>query len=375
MGHAKGLSFPETRSAPTGPGISRDDVRFHESMLEGVSRTFALTIPQLPDRLRETVANAYLLCRIADTIEDDAVLDSDTKDRFHASFLAALESGRGVETFASECSARLGPDTLAAERQLISQCRRVIRVTHNLDHRQRRAIERCVSVMSSGMADFERRRSSNGLADVAELERYCYYVAGVVGEMLTDLFCHHSPLIDRSRSFLEARAVSFGIGLQMTNIIKDVWDDLERGTCWLPRDVFRRHGYDLHRLSTDHHGRDAAFETSIRQLIGIAHAHLRQALDYTLAIPNRETGIRRFLIWAILLAVDTLGKISRTPLFTRGDQVKVSRRRVAAIIAASNSTIRSDFGLTTLFNTAARGLPLHDGNRPPGAAEEKRIEP
>jgi len=66
------------------PGLPRA-----EELLEGVSRTFALTIPQLPGGLREAVTNAYLLCRIADTIEDDPGLDAETKDGFHEAFLEA----------------------------------------------------------------------------------------------------------------------------------------------------------------------------------------------------------------------------------------------------------------------------------------------
>jgi len=46
------------------------DEGYQDRILPHVSRTFALTIPQLPPRLRIAVTNAYLLCRIADTIED-----------------------------------------------------------------------------------------------------------------------------------------------------------------------------------------------------------------------------------------------------------------------------------------------------------------
>ena len=44
------------------------DEQFQENILQGVSRTFALTIPVLPQPLARVVSNAYLLCRIADTI-------------------------------------------------------------------------------------------------------------------------------------------------------------------------------------------------------------------------------------------------------------------------------------------------------------------
>ena len=75
-------------------------------------------------------------------------------------------------------------------------------------------------------------------------------MAGVVGEMLTELFCDysrgHRPA---ARANCSALAVSFAQGLQMTNILKDVWEDRSRGACWLPQEVFTPHGVDLARLS------------------------------------------------------------------------------------------------------------------------------
>lgn len=346
-----------------------------ENLLAGVSRTFALTIPQLPSGLREAVTNAYLLCRIADTIEDDPLLDPGTKDRFHNSFLHAVRDGRGADDFATELAPLLAPSTLTAEVELIEESPRVLATTRTMHPRQRIAIQRCLDIMSHGMADFARSRSRNGLADVVEFERYCYFVAGVVGEMLTELFCDYSPEIDARRDELAPRAVSFGLGLQMTNILKDIWDDLENGTCWLPRDVFERRGYDLSGLAPGHRGNGPAFAASMLDLVEIANSHLREALAYTLAIPSQETGIRRFLIWAVLLAVSTLGKISNNPLFTSGTQVKVSRPRVAAIIAGSSALIRSNDGLTKLFYTATRELSLESADQVPALIRKESSIP
>ena len=52
------------------------DLAWQHAILQEVSRTFALTIPQLPSGLRDVVGNAYLLCRIADTIEDEPALSA-----------------------------------------------------------------------------------------------------------------------------------------------------------------------------------------------------------------------------------------------------------------------------------------------------------
>ena len=173
----------------------------------------------------------------------------------------------------------------------------VLSVTASLNGSQRAAILRCVELMCYGMPRFQSSASLRGLAQSSDLDEYCYYVAGVVGDMLTELFCDYSPEMALRRAALQARAVSFAQGLQMTNILKDVWDDRTRGACWLPQEVFTAHNIDLARLSPS--PRSAGFDAGMRELIGVAHAHLRNALDYTLLIPAKEHGIRRFCLWAV----------------------------------------------------------------------------
>ena len=58
------------------------DSEHEQRVLRQVSRSFALTIPQLPPTLRREVTNAYLLCRIVDTIEDEESLSLDQKRFF-----------------------------------------------------------------------------------------------------------------------------------------------------------------------------------------------------------------------------------------------------------------------------------------------------
>jgi farnesyl-diphosphate farnesyltransferase len=143
----------------------------------------------------------------------------------------------------------------------------------------------------------------------------------------------------------------------MTNILKDVWEDRSRGACWLPQEVFTRHGVDLsHLVPGSEHG-GSGFAAGMQELVALAHAHLRNALEFTLLIPARETGIRRFCLWAIGLAVLTLKRIAANPGFTQGSQVKVSRRTVAVTLALSNAATRRNALLRFLFNRAASGLP------------------
>jgi farnesyl-diphosphate farnesyltransferase len=177
----------------------------------------------------------------------------------------------------------------------------------------------------------------------------------VVGEMLTGLFCDYSPEIAKHREVLMPLAVSFGQGLQMTNILKDIWEDRQRGACWLPQDIFQESGFDLARLGPD--AVDPGFGLGLERLLGLAHAHLEDALRYTLLIPKEETAIRHFCLWAIGMALLTLRRINRNRTFTSSAQVKISRRSVKLVIVASRLTVRSDALLKALFTLAAYGLP------------------
>jgi farnesyl-diphosphate farnesyltransferase len=339
------------------PAHSRgDDLAYQAEILQGVSRTFALTIPQLPEALRTVVGNAYLLCRIADTIEDSEALAVEEKLRFSETFVAVVAGEAPAELFAADLAPRLGARTLDAERQLVANTARVIRVTHGFGPGERAALLRCVRIMASGMERFQEGQFTAGLRDLPHLDAYCYHVAGVVGEMLTELFCLYSPAIAARREALLQRAVSFGQGLQMTNILKDVWDDKERGVCWLPRDVFQRHGFDLAELSPENHG--PAFEAGMCELVGVAHGHLRNALDYTLLLPRSEIGIRKFCLWALGMAVLTLRKIHARPGFTSGAEVKISRRSVKGVIALTEAIGWNNSLLRMAFSRAASPLPL-----------------
>lgn len=331
------------------------DETFQVDILQGVSRTFALTIPVLPDALCRAVGNAYLLCRIADTIEDDAGLDWDAKQRYSAWFLGTVLGERDAEGFADELAPRLAPHATAAERELIANTPRVIRITRNLAPNQIAALARCVRVMSDGMVHYQGEETLDGLVDQRAMDRYCYYVAGVVGEMLTELFCHHCPSLQPQRAHLLKLGISFGQGLQMTNILKDIWEDRARGACWLPRSAFEPRGIRLSTLSAGSGG--DAFAAGLRGLIGIAHGHLRNALDYTLTIPPSEPGIRKFCLLALGMAVLTLRRINALPHFRSGQDVKISRRSVKLTVASTTLAARNDAALRTLFALASSGLP------------------
>ncbi|HET6631377.1 MAG TPA: phytoene/squalene synthase family protein [Rhodanobacteraceae bacterium] len=337
-------------------GMECDAETYQVEILTGVSRTFALTIPHLPKPLSRVVTNAYLLCRIADTIEDESALSVEQKQAFHAQLVHVVAGTGDAGKFARELTPLLVGDTSDSERDLIAHTDRVIQVTRTFNDRQHAALTRCLTVMCEGMPRYERKASVSGLPDMHSLDQYCYYVAGVVGETLTELFCDYSSDIARHRDAMAELGVSFGQGLQMTNILKDFWEDRKRGVCWLPHDLFARAGIDLGDLRAM--GKRRGFSEVYANLIGLAHSHLRKAFEYTLLIPENEPGIRRFCLIALGLAVQTLQSISASPGFTSGSQVKVSRRVVQNTVIVTRLFAAYDRALRRWFTRLARGLPF-----------------
>lgn len=348
--------LPGSDSGPdSGAKSLESDADFQTRMLLGVSRTFALTIPQLPSPLYPVVANAYLLCRIADTIEDDPALNADQSERCSKRFVDVVRGRESASEFAAELAALLSDSSIPEEHELVQRTTQVVRITHAFNAEQQDALAECVEIMTRGMAHFQRGASLHGLADMPEMDHYCYVVAGVVGECLTRLFCEYSPPMREQRHVLRRLGVSFGQGLQMTNILKDVWDDEKRGACWLPRDLLAEHGVDLKRAGLS--AQAAQFEPGLNTLIAIASEHLHNAMRYTLMIPRTERGLRNFCLWALLMAVLTLRKIAATPGYRSGSEVKISRWSVRLTILFSRVFAGNDAALRWAMRRLTAPLP------------------
>ncbi|MGH8205977.1 MAG: squalene/phytoene synthase family protein, partial [Steroidobacteraceae bacterium] len=135
-------------STQSSPGA---DEQYQRQILLHVSRTFALTIPQLPGGLREAVTTAYLLCRIADTIEDEATLSAPDKLHYLTVFSRVVAGTADAAALAAELTPLLSQQTSAHERDLVGRMASVMRVCQGLDPRAQQAIGRCVEIMCVGM--------------------------------------------------------------------------------------------------------------------------------------------------------------------------------------------------------------------------------
>lgn len=308
------------------------DLAYQKAILGSVSRTFALTIPLLPPGIEKVVGNTYLLCRIVDTIEDAADLSAQTKQSLSALFLDAVLEKAPVETFVESCLDALENYSNQDELDLIAHTPTVLRILHTFSRSDQEAISRCVSIMSEGMSFFHGKQNEVGLRDLAEFEKYCYVVAGVVGELLTTIFSNHSPAFKEQMAGHDNLAVAFGQALQMTNILKDSPEDKARGVSWKPINV------------------------SQADLLKIADAKLQDSLNYILLIPKQEQGMRRFCFLAFGLAVMTLSKIANRKEFDHKDEVKLSRNTVMSFYGFTRWAVKSDALMKAFFYLSGRSL-------------------
>lgn len=324
------------------PDADLSDAAWCAAMLPRVSRTFAACIRLLPQPLMHQVLIAYLLCRIADTIEDAPALPAAEKARLLAAFRASLDEGGGGEHEVGNAFASTpGDDPLLAR-----EAARTLAEFRAQPMAVRAAIRPWVQEMCDGMAGFAAMQPAPGafqaLARETDLDRYCWYVAGTVGHLLTALFALHARRIAGPRlRRLEELATDFGLGLQLVNIIKDVADDRVRGWSFVPREVCAAHGFTPEELLAPE--RSAEARSAMSRLIDKASGHLDRALAYTLLLPAAEYRIRLFCLAPLYFAVRTLAAARRDPrLLDPGHKVKISRGAVYRTLAAGFVVAPSD---------------------------------
>ena len=163
----------------------------------------------------------------------------------------------------------------------------VVRITSTFSASQRKAVIRCVTTMCKGMPEFQDHNTLDGLPGLVDLDRYCYFVAGIVGEMLTDLFCEHCDELAERRDEMMALAVCFGQGLQMTNILKDIWEDQGIQVPAGFREAFSPTS-TVDFLQAMRESKQQAITEGVEELVGIAHAQLKAALEIYAVNPEER---------------------------------------------------------------------------------------
>jgi farnesyl-diphosphate farnesyltransferase len=324
-----------------------DKAGYCAGMLDMVSRTFAFTIKILGSPLRKRVMVAYLLCRIADTIEDSTKLSSAQKARILKAYNDIIATEKKDTQWIHSLRGELSCfDTRDNEEFLVLYMNIVLSEYFSFDQKTKNAIRPMIAEMTAGMIEtVEKSRDANRvrLSTAGELARYCHYVAGTVGHMLTHIFFLFSPWITKSRlTKLMRDEEAFGAGLQMTNIIKDAVKDLEYDVSYIPAEMTHRHDIVVEDLFASDHRQKA--QLVMREMMVEAVKNLNLALRYTICLPKAEPRVRLFCLFPLFLAIRTLRKAADMDnLFEINCPVKISRREVKQVIYFSIGACLWDF--------------------------------
>ena len=346
--------------------VARPGMRAHEAtpsdaervsrlLLPRVSRTFALGIKLLPARLEPPVRLGYLLCRIADTIEDELAMAPERKAQLLDAFLTCFDDESCADAF-SDCIAELRANDDYIE--LVAQTGQVFQGFRTLDAPTRAILRHWVSEMVAGMRRIVLDHPAGiRLGSVDAFREYCYYVAGTVGHLLTELWREHSAFVGQATyERLLEDCEAFGEALQTVNILKDIaWDAEHENAIFVPSELLEANdsGHDT-LLRED---RRAANRAALTPLMDLANADIERGLRYIEAIPAAAMRIRLFCALPLLFAIATMRELERSDeMLVPGSAVKIGRPEVRALVIAGSTS--------TLTNRTLRWLAERVRKRP-----------
>ena len=335
-------------------------------ILKNVSRSFYLSLAVLPNTIRRQMGLAYLFCRVADTIADTPVLPDHQRlfalHTFRSQFQNDSPSRNEVAGLIQTARGHF-PDGCVDERLLLVRLQDCFDLYDRLSPVDRRLVSNLVATLTQGMemdlVTFPLNTSYpiQALPDRASLERYTYYVAGVVGEFWTMLCEANLPAVRHPATLPQRRDLArrFGQGLQLTNILKDLGKDLLSGRCYLPADELREiglHAQDLLDTATLPRIRPLVFS-----VIQDAVEHLDHGVLYVQLLPKQALRVRLSCMWPLLFAVQTLEEVCLSKTLLCGQaRVKISRRTVYCTMLRSLLYLAVPWGFARRYACQRRRL-------------------
>lgn len=240
----------------------------HRQLSKTVQSNFFYSFLFLPKQKREAIIDVYAFCRAVDDVVDDIVERA-------ADGYTAVEAQVELNRWRTEM------EQLYAGHPTLSIACKLQEVLTHFPMPQSYFDE----MINGCEMDLQRNRYES----FDELYQYCYRVASITGLMCIEIFTYSSP---RTKEY----AVNLGIALQLTNILRDLKEDMSRDRVYLPQEDLRRFGYSEEDL------RNEVVNDNFRALMKFecdrAHSYYQRAAD---CLPEEDR--------PTLTAAITMGKI------------------------------------------------------------------
>jgi len=332
-------------------------------LLKQVSRLFYTTLVVVPADVRDQIGLGYLFARAADTIADTDLIDRSRRLDFLSQLKAQFVSDQISWSQIRDIQQAMGPlQQDSSERVLLERLEDCFRLFQDCSPEDRRRVQRLMTTLTQGMEmDLSRFPGQSvdeltALKTIDDLDRYTYYVAGCVGEFWTDLMCaHRAALASWNVRQMSDVGVRFGKGLQLTNIVKDIAHDLQKGRCYIPETMLAEAGLTPRDLLDQ--SNLSRFRPVLSKLVRMATEHLDQGWMYTMAIPRHEMRLRLSCMWPILSAGESLKLVLHSPdLLNPAVKVKIPRSKVYQILALTTGTFACGYVGTAYWGRLRKQL-------------------
>jgi farnesyl-diphosphate farnesyltransferase len=305
--------------------------RLQTAVLRRVSRSFYLSIRFLPSRLREPVALAYLLARTTDTVADTARISGTFRTKTLQTLSKAIQ-GKASQGTVVDLVASFAPlQEHEAERTLVESLPDCLEWLGRLETSDcldvRAVLEKITQGQMLDLQRFSETAEITALSTAADLDEYTFLVAGSVGEFWTRVcFRHIRNFAARPENEMLTLGKSYGMGLQLVNILRDAGADLRSGRCYFPEEELISTRLTPAQVLSE----PERFQPVYQNWAGKAERGLESGMQYSCAIGNRR--VRAATVLPALIGARTLALLRDAGATALDQQVKVPRKEVRVMI-------------------------------------------
>ena len=304
-----------------------------DSILEGTSRSFYLSLKELPRAIRPQVSLLYMLARTSDTI-------ADSEGGEPRELLEALESyddfTQGRSSEAPTLSSFSEFQTNKSEGLLLKNVETIVSRIEGFSESDQESIRSCLGIIVSGQI-LDVNRFYLGAEDIPSIEKddelddYAYRVAGSVGEFWTRMSLAHLFKLDHEKeNQLFENGVRFGKSLQMINILRDIPADLELGRCYIPRKSLEKHKLSPHDLLDK--SKMEPFRPLYDEYLDLTSRYLESAIQYIEMIPHSQFRLRGSCMLPVIIGKRTVSLLRGRNVLDRKDRIKIDRSEIKEVV-------------------------------------------
>jgi|AntRauTorcE11898_2_1112593.scaffolds.fasta_scaffold08056_2 farnesyl-diphosphate farnesyltransferase len=306
-------------------------IDFCREILQDVSRSFALTIPLLDNKMKEPVMITYLQDRLLDSFEDEGDLSSDMREKYMDLVVEIFNPDISNDTDIIGQISNSAHYFDGSIKRLVLNANKLKTCFERLDPEIQQTSYKWLAEMNVGMKKY----LDKPVDTFFELNEYCYYVAGTVGGFLTDSLITLGDVDSKDEKILVENFVEAGLFLQKVNIIRDIKLDIigHKKHYW-PLDELEITENELIDISNKKRSLQV-----LDKMITDVKKHTKALVEYYYAIPDQFSGYKKFYSVNNAMGFATLELIENNPdLFYTDKKLKIKKREVLKILAVSEDT-------------------------------------